>query len=109
MNPQKPAREPALNFEKSLKQLEAIVKKLEQEEVPLEVSIKLYEEGKALERACEQQLRAAENRIRQLTETPSGEVKEADFEPSAAENPPAGDAHETETGKPGSNKEDLPF
>jgi exodeoxyribonuclease VII small subunit len=106
MTPQKPAREPALNFEKSLKQLEAIVKKLEQEEVPLEMSIKLYEEGKALERACEQQLRAAENRIRQLTETPAGEVKETEFE--AAE--PAEPAEENEPPEtPASSKEDLPF
>lgn len=107
MTQPKPTREPALNFEKSLKQLESIVKKLEQEEVPLETSIKLFEEGQALVRACERQLRAAENRIRQLTETPAGEVAETEFEPEepVAEEPPAA----TEEEPPAPNKEDLPF
>lgn len=107
MTQQKPAREPAINFEKSLKQLESIVKKLEQEEVTLETSIKLFEEGQGLVRTLEQQLRAAENRIRQLTETPSGEIAEGDFKPAAAsenapveESPPASE-------KPAAKK-DLP-
>ncbi len=80
-------REPAPNYEKSIKQLESIVRRLEQEEVPLEVSIKLFEEGQALVRACDQQLKAAENRIRQLIETPAGELTEAPFEPPSQETP----------------------
>lgn len=106
MTQPKPTREPALNFEKSLKQLESIVKKLEQEEVPLETSIKLFEEGQALVRACERQLRAAENRIRQLTETPAGEVAETAFEP---EEPAAPAAPAADEEPPAPNKEDLPF
>ena len=34
------------NFEKSLKRLEEIVNKIENETLPLEESLKLYEEGK---------------------------------------------------------------
>lgn len=109
MTQQKPAREPAINFEKSLKQLESIVKKLEQEEVPLETSIKLFEEGQSLVHTLEHQLRAAENRIRQLTETPAGEVAEGDFEPaSAAENEPAEESAPPPE-KPKSPGKDLPF
>lgn len=68
------------NFEASLQKLEAIVKRLEEEEIPLEASLKLFAEGQTLARACEEQLRAAENQIRQLLEKPSGKIEEAPFE-----------------------------
>ncbi len=109
MSQQKPARETPIGFEKSLKQLEAIVKKLEQEEVPLETSIKLFEEGQGLVRTLERQLRAAENRIHQLTETAAGQPRETDFEPAAAgENAPA-EEPEPPADKPSAPRRDLPF
>ncbi|MDY6276577.1 MAG: exodeoxyribonuclease VII small subunit, partial [Bacilli bacterium] len=37
-----------INFEKSLARLQEIVDKIEKETLPLEESIKLYEEGKKL-------------------------------------------------------------
>ncbi len=58
-----------LDFEKSLKQLEKIVKRLEDEQVPLEESIALFEEGRKLAAACERELASAENRVRMLTES----------------------------------------
>lgn len=57
-----------LDFEKSLKQLEKIVQRLEDEQVPLEESLRLFEEGRKLAHACERELAAAENRVRILTE-----------------------------------------
>ena len=59
----------SLDFEKSLKKLEEIVQKLEEEEIPLESALKLFAEGQQLARACGDQLRAAENRVRQLMES----------------------------------------
>lgn len=75
-----------INFEASLQKLELIVKRLEEEEIPLETSLKLFAEGQTLARACEEQLRAAENQIRQLLETPSGKILEEDFEAELAGN-----------------------
>jgi exodeoxyribonuclease VII small subunit len=75
-----------MNFEGSLQKLESIVKRLEEEEIPLETSLKLFAEGQTLARACEEQLRAAENQIRQLLETPSGKILEEDFETELAGN-----------------------
>lgn len=69
-----------MNFEASLQKLEQIVKRLEEEEIPLEMSLKLFAEGQVLARACEEQLRAAENQIHQLLENPSGALEEAAFD-----------------------------
>lgn len=63
-------------FETALKELEAIVGKLERGEVPLEESITIYERGEALKKHCEKLLRDAEARIEKITlardGTPSG-------------------------------------
>jgi exodeoxyribonuclease VII small subunit len=68
-----------MNFDASLQKLEAIVKRLEDEEIPLEESLKLFGEGQTLARACEEQLRAAENQIRLLLEKSTGEIEERKF------------------------------
>ncbi|MGL4496919.1 MAG: exodeoxyribonuclease VII small subunit [Beijerinckiaceae bacterium] len=54
-------------FEMALKELEAIVGKLERGEVPLEESIAIYERGEALKKHCEKLLRDAEMRIEKIT------------------------------------------
>lgn len=54
-------------FEMALKELEAIVGKLERGEVPLEESIAIYERGEALKKHCEKLLRDAEARIEKIT------------------------------------------
>lgn len=71
---------PEINFEKSLKQLEEIVHRLEDEELPLDQAVKLFAQGQSLARACEGQLRAAELKVRQLIETPQGEISEIPLE-----------------------------
>jgi exodeoxyribonuclease VII small subunit len=61
-----------LNFEGALKELEAIVSRLEQGEVDLEDSIALYERGQALKAHCEKKLKAAETRLEKIVLGASG-------------------------------------
>jgi exodeoxyribonuclease VII small subunit len=56
----------ALSFEVALKELEAIVGKLEHGEVDLEDSIALYERGQALKSHCEKKLKSAESRLEKI-------------------------------------------
>lgn len=64
-----------LSFEDALKQLEAIIAKLESGDVALEESITLYERGAALKAHCEKTLGAARERIEKIVEGKGGEVK----------------------------------
>jgi exodeoxyribonuclease VII small subunit len=50
-------------FEESLQRLEVIVKEMEKGELPLEQSLKLFEEGIALSGACKKELDEAEGKI----------------------------------------------
>ena len=58
--------EEKIEFEKSLKRLEEIVAKVEGETLPLEESLKLYEEGKKLIAALEKTLKEAERKVEVL-------------------------------------------
>jgi exodeoxyribonuclease VII small subunit len=69
-------------FESSLNQLETIVKQLEQGDLPLEDSLKLFEKGVALSRECRERLHEAERRIEIL-------MKDSDGEPAVSELDPA--------------------
>ena len=51
------------NFESALKRLEQISDLLEDEETPLEYSIKLFEEGIELKEYCEEKLKSAKVKI----------------------------------------------
>ena len=64
-SPKGPAIE-ELSFEGALKELEAIVSRLEQGEVDLEDSIALYERGQALKIHCEKKLKSAETRLEKI-------------------------------------------
>lgn len=57
-----------LTFEAALKELEAIVARLEQGQVDLEDSIVLYERGQALKAHCESKLKAAEGRLEKIVQ-----------------------------------------
>ncbi|MEM9049473.1 MAG: exodeoxyribonuclease VII small subunit [Pseudomonadota bacterium] len=57
----------AMSFEEALAALESIVQTLEAGEVPLEASIALYEKGAALRAHCDAKLKAAEERVAQIT------------------------------------------
>ena len=58
--------EEKIEFEKSLKRLEEIVSKVEGETLPLEESLKLYEEGKKLIASLEKTLKEAERKVEEL-------------------------------------------
>jgi exodeoxyribonuclease VII small subunit len=47
-------------FEESLQRLEGIVKEMEKGDLPLEQSLKLFEEGVSLSALCRKELEAAE-------------------------------------------------
>ncbi len=51
------------NFEDSIKRLEEIAELLEDENTPLEESIKLFEEGIQLKDFCEEKLKSAKLKI----------------------------------------------
>lgn len=61
-----------LSFEAALRELEAIVAKLEQGDVDLDDSIALYERGQALKGHCEHKLRSAESRLEKIVTGPKG-------------------------------------
>ena len=54
------------NFESALKRLEQISDLLENEETPLEESIKLFEEGIELKEYCEEKLKSAKIKIEKI-------------------------------------------
>lgn len=56
-----------MSFEDAMKELEAVVSRLESGNASLEDSIKLYERGAALRAHCEARLRAAEERVEKIT------------------------------------------
>jgi len=55
-----------LSFEQALQELERIVLRLEQEDLPLEEAVALYERGQQLLDQCTRLLDEAELRVRQL-------------------------------------------
>ncbi|WP_374623164.1 exodeoxyribonuclease VII small subunit [Devosia sp.] len=57
----------AMSFEAALKELEAIVQKLESGQAPLAESIAIYERGDALKSHCEALLKEAEMKIEKIT------------------------------------------
>ncbi len=58
-----------LSFEEALKQLEAIVEKLNDKEISLEESVALYEEGQKLSKICSETLESAALKIEQIDQT----------------------------------------
>jgi exodeoxyribonuclease VII small subunit len=62
------------DFESAIAELEKIVKQLEDGDLPLDTSLKLFERGVELSRYCHDQLGAAQKRIEVLTER--GDLKD---------------------------------
>jgi exodeoxyribonuclease VII small subunit len=80
-----PARR-ANEFEKAFQQLEKIVQRLEGEELPLDESLQLFEEGIRLSRFCNQKLEEVEKKIELILADAKGQPRlqpfeEAPFEP----------------------------
>lgn len=66
-------------FEKNLKELETIVKKLEEGNIPLDEMLSLFERGIKLTKACTSQLDEAEQKINILVKNENGEMTEEEF------------------------------
>ena len=72
---------PKEKFEDALEKLEKIVSKLEDGDIPLEESLKLFEEGIRLTRFCNQKLDEAEKRVEILLKGKDGTIKAHPFDP----------------------------
>lgn len=72
------------DFEKSLDELEALVRNLEQGELSLEHSLAAFERGVKLTRACQQALKSAEQRVEQLVQNGDGTLEAQPFSPDDA-------------------------
>lgn len=72
-----PQSEKLPDFEQSLTELEALVAKLEQGDVPLEDALKTFERGVALTRQCQAALRSAQQKVEVLLARNGGETIES--------------------------------
>ena len=69
-----------LNFEELIEKLENITNKLEKEQLSLDESVKLFEEGMNISKECNSKLEDAEKRITILINK-NDEIKEENFIP----------------------------
>lgn len=68
------AKKKETDFAAAIERLEEIVEQLEGEEVPLEESTKLFEEGVELAKLCSTKLSEAEKKIEQLSKDGLGNL-----------------------------------
>jgi exodeoxyribonuclease VII small subunit len=68
------------SFEASLEALEKIVRDLEHGDLPLEESLRLFENGVKLSRDCQERLNQAERRIEVLMRDADGRPVASEFE-----------------------------
>lgn len=70
-------------FEENIIRLEQIIESLEKGEAPLDECLSLFEDGVKISKECMNMLDKAEQKIKLLTETESGNVAETDFKAEA--------------------------
>ena len=70
-----------VDFERAMNDLEALVDRLEQGELPLEQAVAEFEKGVALTRRCREALDAAEQKVRVLLDAEGANERLAPFEP----------------------------
>jgi exodeoxyribonuclease VII small subunit len=70
-----------ISFEQALKELEIIVRNLENGTIPLDDSLENFENGIKLIRRCNFLLDNAEKKVKKLARAETGEVIEEDFMP----------------------------
>jgi exodeoxyribonuclease VII small subunit len=73
------------SFEKNIERLDAIVRQLEDADLPLEKALQIYEEGMKLSEVCQKQLQEAEGRIQVLMKRAGGKIVAEPFEPEENE------------------------
>jgi exodeoxyribonuclease VII small subunit len=79
-----PKDPPKIDFESAMQELEALVERLEQGEMPLEESLAAFERGVVLTRSCQTALKDAEQKV-QILLMKAGEPVLEDFDPDAVE------------------------
>ncbi len=67
-------------FEKALEELEKIVQRLEDSELPLDEALSLFEEGIKLSRFCSQKLDEAEKKVQILLKDDNGNISQELFD-----------------------------
>ena len=73
-------REKSVSFEKSIERLDAIVRSLEQGNVPLEQALNLFQEGTGLVKTCDEMLSEAELQVVKLMKGADGAPVELPFD-----------------------------
>jgi len=68
-----------MTFEQSMQRLEQIVRAMERGDVPLEESLKLFQEGTDLVGRCGKLLDEAELQVKRIMTAPDGSPVEEDF------------------------------
>ncbi|KEF37402.1 Exodeoxyribonuclease VII small subunit [Schinkia azotoformans MEV2011] len=68
------SEEEKLSFEQAMKDLEEIVEKLEEGDVPLEAAIVYFQKGMSLSKICHDKLQQVEKQMEQILEE-DGEMK----------------------------------
>jgi exodeoxyribonuclease VII small subunit len=76
----KAAKDPVPDFETAMRDLEELVERLEQGDMPLEESLAAFERGVMLTRACQTALKEAEQKVEILLKK-AGEPAVEDFTP----------------------------
>ncbi len=73
------ARRKKRDYEAAITELESLVDRLEQGDISLEESLKLYESGVLLSRDCQEALQQAEQKVQMLLQQ-SGQTNLVDFD-----------------------------
>jgi exodeoxyribonuclease VII small subunit len=69
-----------MEFEQALKELEAIVKILEEGKSSLNEAVNLYERGVLLKKRCDDILESVQLRINQISSSKDGTIKQSEVE-----------------------------
>ena len=71
----------ALSFAEQLERLEAIVRRLEAEDLDLDEALQLFEEGVERLRQARDRLTAAQAKVKQVVADHAGNIRVEDFDP----------------------------
>jgi exodeoxyribonuclease VII small subunit len=70
-----------MSFEEAMRELDAIVRQIEEGRGELDQAIAAYERGVSLKKHCESKLKEAEMRIEKITTTAEGGLAASAFDP----------------------------
>ncbi|MEP6601662.1 MAG: exodeoxyribonuclease VII small subunit, partial [Nitrospirota bacterium] len=91
-----------VKFEEALARLEAIVNELERGQLPLDDSMRIFEEGMKLSKTCLKMLEDAERKVEILIKDKDGSKRARPFELelSSGSEPENGESEDLEAGSP---------